>query len=231
MSNLNLPLVSIVIPVYNAAKYLAACIESVVQQSYPAIEIIVVDNGSTDDSKSIAKNYQKVIFLEEHQKGASVARNTGIKTAKGKYIQFLDADDLLHPDKIKNQVEILNQADDCLALCPTIYFFDGENPEVEEINHEWFSTGSNNTLDFLIKLYGGSLVGPHYGGMIQPNAWLTPKKLIEYIGLWDESLTLDDDGEFFCRVILAAKEIKYAADSINFYRKFKQGQNLSAKKT
>jgi hypothetical protein len=67
--------------------------------------------------------------------------------------------------------------------------------------------------------------------MIQPNAWLTPKTLIDKAGLWNETLTLDDDGEFFCRVILAAKEIKYAPESFNFYRKFKHGNNLSAKKT
>jgi glycosyltransferase involved in cell wall biosynthesis len=231
MNYQDLPLVSVIIPVYNAAKYLAACIESVIEQSYPAIEIIVVDNGSKDLSEAVAKAFPAILWLEEKKKGASAARNTGIKAAKGRYIQFLDADDFLHPDKIKNQVTLLNDTDDCLALCPTVYFFDGENPEAKEIKHEWFKEESEDTTDFLIKLYGGSLLGPQYGGMIQPNAWLTPKTLIDKAGLWNETLTLDDDGEFFCRVVLAAIAIKYTPKAINYYRKHKVGNNLSAKKT
>lgn len=230
MTALDLPLVSVIIPVYNAEKYLDNCIQSVITQNYTPIEIIVVDNGSTDQSVAIAKSYPKVIFVKEPQKGAAIARNTGIKETKGKYIQFLDADDYLHPDKILNQVNKLENCEETLALGDTIYFFDGDKPSIKTLKKEWYAEGSDDTVDFILKLYGGSLVGPQYGGMIQPNAWLTPKKLIEEAGFWNESLTLDDDGEFFCRMILVAKKIVYTEGSLNFYRKFNQGNNLSAKK-
>jgi glycosyltransferase involved in cell wall biosynthesis len=224
------PLVSVIIPVYNAEKYLGQCIQSIIGQNYPHLEIIVVDNGSTDSSEAVAKSFAKVIYLKEPRKSAAIARNTGIKAAQGKYIQFLDADDFLHPNKINQQVDALAGRENALALGDTIYFFDGEKPTNQTVKKEWFAAGSNDTVDFIVKLYGGSLVGPQYGGMIQPNAWLSPKKMIENAGLWNEELTLDDDGEFFCRLILAAKEIVYAEGSLNFYRKFRNGNNLSAKK-
>ncbi|HZX58320.1 MAG TPA: glycosyltransferase family A protein, partial [Mucilaginibacter sp.] len=103
------PLVSIIIPVYNSEKHLAETISSALEQTWPNKEIIIVDDGSADNSLAIAKSFasENVKVFHQPNKGASAARNKGIQEAKGDYIQFLDADDLLMPNKIAAQVKQL----------------------------------------------------------------------------------------------------------------------------
>jgi glycosyltransferase involved in cell wall biosynthesis len=226
-------LVSIIIPVYNSEKYLGECIESAINQTWPNCEIIVIDDGSTDDSLNVARQYAThpdVNIIRQKNKGAAGARNTGLKEAKGDYIQFLDADDLLSPDKIEAQIACLNGSVTHLAICKTIHFNDGESYLNGIQSDDWFCADSNNPVDFLIKLYAGNEIMPGYGGMIQPNTWLAPRNLIEKAGPWNEKLSLDDDGEFFCRVVLAAEGIKFSAGGFNYYRKFSRRQSLSAQK-
>ena len=112
------PLVSIIIPVYNAELFLAATIESTLQQSYKNIEIILIDDGSGDNSYQIAKQYEseQVTVVKQANKGASAARNHGIVLAKGDYIQFLDADDFLHPQKIEHQLNTLKSYSDLYLI-------------------------------------------------------------------------------------------------------------------
>jgi len=227
------PLVTIIIPVYNAEKYLRQTIESAVQQTWDNKEVIVVDDGSTDASLTIAKQYESDIVkvLSQPNKGASTARNMGLRHAKGSFIQFLDADDILSPDKISAQVHDLYGYDSYLGLSKTAYFNNGDNYKNAIAPKEWFINGSDDPVDFLMKLYAGNEVMKGYGGMIQPNAWLTPKKVIDKAGGWNENLTVDDDGEFFCRVILASNGIRYSSNGTNYYRKFENRQSLSASRT
>jgi len=111
--------VSIIIPIYNAAKYLDECLTSVVSQSYSNIEIILVNDGSLDDSKSIcdtyAKNDKRIIVLNQKNMGVSASRNNGIKVASGKYLCFLDSDDFVHPDYIKCLIN--NIKENTLSVC------------------------------------------------------------------------------------------------------------------
>lgn len=226
-------LVSIIIPVYNAERHLAGCLESAIKQTWKNIEIIVIDDGSTDASLKVARTYadgKKIIVISQKNKGASAARNAGVKVAKGLYIQFLDADDLLSPDKIENQLDVLQGSVNQLALCRTIHFLDGEDPAEGEITNEWFYADSSNPVDFLIKLYAGDEM-PGFGGMIQPNAWLTPRALLEKAGPWNEFRCPDDDGEFFCRVILASGGVKFSDKGFNYYRKYKTASSLSGQKS
>jgi glycosyltransferase involved in cell wall biosynthesis len=224
------PIVSVIIPAYNAENYILNTLNSVLVQTYKNIEIIIIDDGSTDNTLKLIQPYEseKIKIITQKNLGASAARNNGIKCASGKYIQFLDADDLINNVKIEYQVKLLILNADHLSLCHTVHFNNEADPFLIPINHEWFSEGSDNPVDFLIKLYGGGLVGSGYGGMIQPNAWLTPKKIIDEIGFWNEMKNPDDDGEFFCRALLASKGVVYSFESINYYRKFKTNLNLSA---
>lgn len=100
------PLVSIIIPVYNAEQFLAEAIQSAINQTYGNTEIIVVDDGSTDKSYKIACKYKEagVTIIQQGNKGGSTARNRGLEAAKGKYIKFLDADDVLQADAIEIQL-------------------------------------------------------------------------------------------------------------------------------
>jgi glycosyltransferase involved in cell wall biosynthesis len=226
------PLVSIIIPMYNSELYIAETINCALNQTWKKIEIIIVDDGSTDDSLKIAKKFEcdSVIILRQPNKGASAARNLGLENAKGYYIQFLDADDLLSLNKIESQVKLLNNNTEKLAIGPIVYFQDGANPYTSQLNHEWYKEGSSNMPDFLIKLYGGALIGPNYGGMITIHAWLTPRNVIDKAGFWNEDLSFDDDGEYFCRVVLSSQEIIYSGNSVSYYRKFVDGNNISAQK-
>jgi glycosyltransferase involved in cell wall biosynthesis len=100
----NSPLVSVVIPVYNRANYIAAALDSVFAQTYRSIEVIAVDDGSTDCSAEIVRSYPAVRYFYQSNQGVSVARNVGIAAAQGEFIAFLDADDLWKPDKLSIQI-------------------------------------------------------------------------------------------------------------------------------
>jgi len=227
------PLVSIIIPVYNAAAFINETINSALQQTWPNKEIIIVDDGSTDDSLTIAKGFESdtVKVFSQQNKGASAARNKGLFEAKGDYIQFLDADDFISENKVEAQMNLLVNNTGYISLCATIHFFNGEDPYTIPIADEWYISGSDDPVDFLIKLYGGGLIGPQYGGMIAMHAWLCPREVIDKVGGWNEELTVDDDGEFFCRVVLASNGIKYAPKVASYYRKFKDANTWSAQKT
>lgn len=101
----NDPLISNIIPVYNGERYLAEAIESVLAQTYRNIEIIIVDDGSTDGSAEVAKHYKSPVrYYFQSNSGAGAARNRGIALAQGNFLAFLDADDLWLPDKLKLQI-------------------------------------------------------------------------------------------------------------------------------
>jgi len=222
------PKVSIIIPIFNSAKYLAQAIESGLGQTWDNKEIIIVDDGSEDDSLQIAKMFtnETVKILEQHNQGAGAARNAGINLAEGDYIQFLDADDILSPNKLSIQVEELIKYPNKLAVCSTIHFIDGENhlhnkPSPYE---EKFLVSTDNSFEFLINLWGGN---NGKGSMIQTNAWLTPTTLIRSNKPWQEFYSPDDDGEYFSRMLLSSAGVVYTTGCYNYYRKHKSAFNLS----
>src|SRR5215204_4807622 len=100
------PLVSVIIPNYNYAQYLTQTLDSVLSQTYPHVEIIVVDDGSTDGSQEVLRNYtDRVTWFQQRREGVSVARNRGVQESHGQLIAFLDADDVWLPAKLERQVE------------------------------------------------------------------------------------------------------------------------------
>jgi glycosyltransferase involved in cell wall biosynthesis len=113
-------LISIIVPVYNAQKYLSNCIDSILNQTYKNIELILVDDGSTDNSKLVcdeyAENYHCIKVIHQENLGPSAARNKGIIAARGKYIQFVDADDSLEPNTTNKLLESMN-SDVQLVIC------------------------------------------------------------------------------------------------------------------
>lgn len=125
------PIVSIIIPAYNAGKYIKQTVESVIGQTYKNIEIIVIDDGSKDKTAEIVKSFgdPRVIYIFQENNGQSAARNAGIKIAKGKYISFLDSDDLFLPQKIERQVDFLESNPDCGVCYSKIYHFFSDQPE------------------------------------------------------------------------------------------------------
>src|SRR5215213_4245219 len=106
-------LVSVVIPCYNQAHFLGEAVESVLAQSYPRFEVVVVDDGSTDDTAEVAARYPKVRCVRQQNQGLAAARNTGLRHSEGEYVVFLDADDRLLPEALKNGLECLETHREC----------------------------------------------------------------------------------------------------------------------
>ena len=224
------PLVSIIIPVYNAEKYLAETIESALNQTWKNKEIIIVNDGSTDKSLEIINSfkYPEIVLINQSNQGASAAKQNGLKHSKGDYIQYLDADDILDASKIERQVVELIKQPRKIALCRTAHFFEGDNYNIDNLpeDEQFFSEYLNNPLHFLVKLYGGFDMK---GGMIQPNAFLTPREIINEGGSWNINISpcTDEDGEYFCRMILKSDGIIYQSQVLNYYRKAKNKKTLS----
>ncbi len=122
------PSISVVIPCHNAAPFLRATIESILQQTRPATEVIVVDDGSTDDSARIAASFgPPVRVIRQENRGESAARNRGIEAATGDWVAFLDADDLWLPTKLERQAEVIRAApaDVVCVTCQFVLFGEG----------------------------------------------------------------------------------------------------------
>jgi glycosyltransferase involved in cell wall biosynthesis len=100
-------LVSVVVPVYNSERYLGETLQSIYNQDYQPIEVIVIDDGSTDSSDKIAKSFKNVQYIYQTNQGPSAARNTGINISQGEFIAFLDSDDMWMPDKLRLQISYL----------------------------------------------------------------------------------------------------------------------------
>jgi len=219
--------VSIIIPSYNVEKYIEETLDSVVNQTWENIEVFVIDDGSKDNTVELARKFEsdRVKIITQKNLGACVARNKGLALSTGSYIQFLDSDDILSPDKIQIQMEVLDGSNDYLAISKTAHFMDGEAYEDASSREESFWIYDNDDpVEFLTRLYGGD--GERW--MVSTNAWLTPKAICDKIGPWDESLLLDQDGEYFARAVLASKGIR-ATGGLNYYRRFVFGGNISAK--
>jgi glycosyltransferase involved in cell wall biosynthesis len=122
-------LVSIIIPCYNQGQFLAEAIQSLLGQDYQQKEIIVVNDGSTDNTKEVASNFLHAIkYIEQENKGLSSARNAAILTANGDYIAFLDSDDVLLPGSIARRVEYLESHPDTAMICSDSIFFNESGP-------------------------------------------------------------------------------------------------------
>jgi glycosyltransferase involved in cell wall biosynthesis len=119
------PLVSVVIPVYNGARYLRAALESVFAQTYRSFEVIVVDDGSIDDSGKIAQSFPEVHYIRQENQGVAAARNNGIAVARGEFLAFLDQDDLWTPEKLRLQIgHLLSHPDIGYSLTHQQFFLE-----------------------------------------------------------------------------------------------------------
>lgn len=214
--------VSILIPCYNAEHFVRDAIESALAQTWPHCEVIVVDDGSTDDSLAAAKEYETegVHVIQQPNQGPSAARNRALEAASGDYIQYLDADDFLHPEKIGAQVETLRESGPrTMAVCSTVQFWNGEPPKSGQPTPgtdqvPWLN--SSDPVQWLVKLWTPGLGW----GMVQTGAWLVPRSVVEDAGPWDEQITVDDDGEYFTRAVLESNGIRHTADGCVYYRQY-----------
>jgi glycosyltransferase involved in cell wall biosynthesis len=205
------PLVSVLIPCFNAERFIGETLESVFRQSWPAIETIVVNDGSTDASVAEIRRFarQSLKLIDRENRGASASRNEALACASGAFIQFLDADDLISPDKIASQMRRLAERPSCVASAEWARF--QAHPEETRFAPEpvWRDL---DPLDWLAASRADGL------GMMFPALWLVPRALAEAAGPWSSELTVGDDGEYFTRVVLRAERVLFCEGARAYYR-------------
>jgi len=205
-------LVSILVPAFNEQRWIASTLESAVGQTWPDKEIIVVDDGSTDDTLAIARRFASKgvsVITQEHQ-GAAAARNAALSVSQGHHIQWLDADDLLAPDKIERQALELDRCSSRTLLSAAWSWFRYRYYRAEFVPTAlWRDLSPTEWL--LCKMRDNVFM--------QTSTWLVSRELTEAAGPWDTQLSVDDDGDYFCRVLLASEGVRFVPQSRVFYRR------------
>ncbi len=206
------PLVSVLIPAYNSGRWIGQTLASAVAQTWTRAEIIVVDDGSSDETLAVAQMFSSasVAVLTQENQGAAAARNSALKLCQGDYIQWLDADDLLAPDKISKQMEDAVKIINKRVLLSSAFgsFVHRTSKAKFQPTPLWADL---DPTEWLVRKMGQNL-------FMQTATWLVTRELTEAAGPWDVRLSLDDDGEYFCRVLLASKGVHFVDDAKVFYR-------------
>jgi glycosyltransferase involved in cell wall biosynthesis len=206
------PLVSILIPAYNAEQWIGDTIQSAIAQTWPRKEIIVVDDGSSDRTAEMARRFasKEVAVVSTQNQGAAAARNHAFSLSQGDYIQWLDADDLLGPDKIERQLASLRESDSGRTLLSSSWaYFNYRTHRARFIPTSLWQDLS--PVEWLLRKMGENLY-------MQTATWLTSRELAEAAGPWDTRLLSDDDGEYFCRVLLASNGTRFVPETRVLYR-------------
>jgi glycosyltransferase involved in cell wall biosynthesis len=206
------PLVSILIPAYNAEEFLADTLSSALSQTWPNTEIIVVDDGSKDETLAIARQFATTglrVFSQKNQ-GAAAARNKAFSHARGAYIQWLDSDDLLAPEKIESQMQLLLADSRKGALTSAAWGRFMYRPEKARFVSSplWCDL---TPLEWAVRKLENNCY-------MQTATWLASRELIAAAGPWDSRLLGDDDGEYFCRVVLASEAVRFVPEARTYYR-------------
>lgn len=204
------PLVSIILSAYNAEKYIDQTLRSVLTQTWQPLEIIVVNDGSTDNTGRIVESYKDkgVKLITKQNEGQDAALNEGFRQSAGSFIKFMDSDDLINPEMIEKQLLVLNNSEAYVAYGEWARFFNN-NPQAADFTKLAYWKDMD-PLDFLTAMPNGV--------MLQCGIMLIPRKLIEKAGLWNEKLILFNDTEFFTRILLASEGVKFSAGAKLYYR-------------
>ena len=189
--------VSVIIPCYRQGRFLPESVGSVLKQTHPVHEIIVVDDGSDDDTGEIAKSLGCVKYIWKKNGGPAAARNIGIAKATGKYLMFLDSDDLLHPEALEWLVTAAEGREDVLATMH-LRFFDHGNA---------IDSGPVHPLpDTLAKIYQQLFLH----NLNAPVAFLPSRKMVQAVGGFDPSPDVDacEDWDLWMKLVFAGGEIR-----------------------
>jgi glycosyltransferase involved in cell wall biosynthesis len=207
------PLVSILIPAYNAERWIDDTINSALSQTWGNKEIIIVDDGSKDCTLSAAKKFagKNVFVTTQANQGAAAARNHAFAMAQGDYIQWLDADDLLAPDKIERQLAVAIASDSKRTLFSSAWgsFMHRTSKAKFTPTPLWCDL---SPIEWMVRKIGQDL-------SMQTMAWLVSRELTEAAGPWNTNLLGDDDGEYFFRVAKVSDGVRFIPEARSFYRR------------
>ena len=211
--NMEQPKVSIIVPCYNSEAFLAETLQSCINQLYPNIEVVVVDDGSTDGSLQIARQwearYTNIHVYAQPNSGACRARNLAMEKCTGDYVMYLDADDIISVEKISSQMELLaGEPISTIATCAWDRFFN--SLEDATFPRLMVYKDYETTIELIEDLLNG--------GMFGVSCYLVHRDILKQAGSWNEDLTINTDGEYFIRVLLCAQKVKYSSIGKLFYR-------------
>jgi glycosyltransferase involved in cell wall biosynthesis len=207
------PFVSVVIPTYNYGRFVTAAVDSVLAQTFPAGEIIVVDDGSTDDTAERLRPYgDRIRYIRQENQGLPAARNTGIRAARGELIALLDSDDLWHPRKLELQVRHLAASPDTGLVAAD---------SVPGLEQGWPEVGTDAPLPFQSFSVEDILVRSRFG----PSGVLVRKECFDTVGLFDPALRSAEDRDMWLRIAARFRVVKLAVP-LWWYRL--HGGNMSA---
>jgi glycosyltransferase involved in cell wall biosynthesis len=205
-----LPLVSVVIPCYNAERWVNEAVDSCLNQTYPHIEVVVIDDGSTDGSIEALRRYGDAIHLEQQpNRGSNAARNRGVALSTGTYIQFLDADDYLQPDKIERQVQFLEQ-----------HNVDGIYGDWRYLRHH--PDGSATFSDLVTPGEQDDLLDTllsNWDWWCHPSVFLWRREAVIRAGGWDADMHFVQDRDFLLSVALSGSKVRYLPGYVSVYRR------------
>lgn len=204
--------VSAIIPAFNSARYLADAINSVLAQTVNSIEVIVIDDGSTDETESLVGGYgSRVRYFRQQNNGVAIARNRGIEESRGKYVALLDADDVWVPNKVERQLAALEKGSGCRA-CYSAFTITGSDLSPVGINRS--KRRSSALEDLLLR---GNVVGT-------PSTVMCERALFQEVSGFDSSLSQCADWEMWIRLAMLTDFI-YLDEPLVLYRQ--HGANMS----
>lgn len=215
------PTVSVVIPTFNQSYYLGKAIQSVLNQTYQNFEVIVIDDGSIDDTRTVATSFgEKVVYFYQSNQGSPIARNVGLKMAKGKYLAILDSDDLFLPDRLERGVKVLEEM-------PYIGLVHGE---VEAID----SKGSliSRETAYIKKFYsqekkqGSGYFRILKGNAMFPSTILFRRECLNRTGFFNPSFVPREDYDWYLRLALTDQVYLLDSPAIVLYRRHEASQSL-----
>ena len=186
-----MPKVSVIIPTYNGAKYIKQAVDSVLAQTYDDYEIIVVDDGSTDDTAELLRPYgDRITYLYQENRKLPAARNTGIRAARGQYLAFLDSDDFFLPHKLAAQARCLDERPEVGLVASGHQYIDEAGRLLQE-SRPWLGRPAI-TLESIL-----------FGGLAPVHAVLLRREWFDRVGGFDEQFTYCEDSDLWFRLALA----------------------------
>lgn len=219
------PLVSIIVPTYNVERYVEECIDSLLDQTYPHTEIIVMDDASTDATVYLLKQYTEEIILIENEKnaGQGARRNQGLEIANGKYVYFMDADDWLEKEALEECVKLAEATQAELVRFNGLAFYEGDQSLVKENNYDFSKTIENG------KLYTGeeALQKNRKAFTPSPCLYLVNKDLIDQNNLSFIEGVLHED-EYFTTVLFANTQRMAYLNRTFFHRRYRTASTMTA---
>ena len=210
--------ISVIVPIYNQKNYLAQCLDSIIGQTYKNLEIILVNDGSTDESSLICDNYSKldsrIKVFKQRNKGVSSARNLGITNVTGEYLVFIDPDDYIDKDYISYLSNLMSTNKNCELIVCGYLDVDEHGKEINK-GHNSFQYNIFNSREYLKCLFRGEILG--YQGYLWNKIF--DVKLIKNHNLkFKENIFYNEDRLFLCTYLLCCDYVYFSNKPFYFYR-------------